>query len=390
MEEVIAFGGIPDPASVDRCFSHRIQSQPDADDIQMGMRAAKLRDIEANTEMKRKTLHYWFASTSNTNHVVVPEPAATQIPNLNHLTPTIESSNPPTDESTIPPSNESTTPPSIETTNRPTDESTNQPPTPKLLIQEFHPSQIFGDPVDRIPIEDYAPKIRSEVRRAYLLKGRNKAEGHNFEITLDGTIQRSFQPQWLDRFDWLEYSVKKEAAYCFHCFLFKKPSQVATFGNDVFTLHGYRRWKTALGNFQKHIGGPSSYHNNAIGLCDDFKNQRANVATRFRVYNKEAEIAYKIHLTASLDCARYLIAQGEAFRGHDESFNSINKGNFRELLDWYKCKRKDVEEAFDKGQDNALMICGEIQKDLAACCAMEVTKVIKSELGHKKFSVLVD
>ena len=68
----------------------------------------------------------------------------------------------------------------------------------------------------------------------------------------------------------------------------------------------------------------------------------------------------------------------------------MNKGDFRELLNWYKCKRNDVEEAFDKGQGNALMICGEIQKDLATCCAMEVTKVIKSELGHKNFSVLVD
>ena len=87
--------------------------------------------------------------------------------------------------------------------------------------------------------------------------------------------------------------MKKEAAFCFPCFLFKNPSQATRFGNDVFTIGGYKRWKTALGNFQKHVGGPSSYHNIAVGLCVDFNNQRANVATRFRVYNKEAEIAYK-------------------------------------------------------------------------------------------------
>ena len=131
----------------------------------------------------------------------------------------------------------------------------------------------------------------------------------------------------------MEYSVVEEAAFCFPCFLFKKPSQAATFENDVFTIDGYKRWKTALASFQKHVGGPSSYHNIARGLCDDFNNQRANVATRMRVYNKEADIKYEIRLTASLDCARYLIAQGEAFRGHDESSNSTNKGNFREFLD---------------------------------------------------------
>lgn len=98
----------------------------------------------------------------------------------------------------------------------------------------------------------------------------------------------------------------------------------------------------------------------------------------------------KIRLTASLDCARYLIAQGEAFRGHDESSASINMGNFRELLDWYKDKKEDVKEAFDKGAGDAQMVCSDIQKDLAACCAIEVTEVIKNEIGEKKFSILID
>ena len=342
-------------------------------------------------EMKRKrTLHSWFASNSNASPVV-PEPNTPPIDvvvqpapveNLIHPTPTNESTNPSTDV------DESTNPHANESTNPPTNESTNQPP--KHHILEFHPSQIFGDPADRIPIEDYAPEIRSEVRRAYLLKQRNKAITHKFEVGLDGKIWRSFQPQWLDKFDWLEYSVKKEAAFCFPCFLFKNPSQAARFGNDVFTVDGYKRWKTALGNFKKHVGGPSSYHNIVVGLCVDFNNQRANVATRMRVYNKEADIKYKIRLTASLDCARYLIAQGEAFRGHDESSTSINKGNFRELLDWYKDKKEDVKEAFDKGPGNAQMSCSEIRKDLATACAMEVTKVIKNDIGDKNFSILID
>ena len=269
---------------------------------------------------------------------------------------------------TIPPPERPNESPNVEMNHTTIGESTNQPRQP---IPEFHPSQIISNPGLRIPIEDYAPEIRSDVRRAYLLKGRNKAIGHNFEKTKDGKIWRSFQPVWFDTYDWLEYSVEKEATFCFHCFLFKKPSQAIRFGNDVFTKDGYTRWKTALSNFRKHVGGPSSYHNIAKGDCDDFNNQRASVATQFRVYSKESEISYKIRLTASLDCARYLIAQGEAFRGHDESSTSINKGNFRELLDWYKDKKEDVKEAFDKGPGNAQMICSDIQKDLATACAME-------------------
>nr|XP_045089728.1 uncharacterized protein LOC120974653 [Aegilops tauschii subsp. strangulata] len=50
-EEVIAFGGIPDPVSEGRRMSCRIQDQPDVDDMQLRCtrRAAKLRDIEVTT-----------------------------------------------------------------------------------------------------------------------------------------------------------------------------------------------------------------------------------------------------------------------------------------------------------------------------------------------------
>lgn len=339
--------------------------------------------------MKRKnmSINSFFASSSITPRVEPdPIPASPLIPENVNPDPL-----PLIVVTIVPPSTNERTDPSTPRDDRNDttfDESTNQP---RMPILEFHPSQIIADLGLRIPIEDYAPEIRrSDVRRAYLLNKRNKAVGHTFKNTKDGKIWRSFQRAWLDKFDWLEYSVDKEAAFCFHCFLFKKPSQAIRFGNDVFMKDGYTRWKTGLASFEKHVGGQSSYHNIARGDCDDFNNQQASVATKFPVYSKESEISYKIRLTASLDCARYLIAQGEAFRGHDESSTSINKGNFRELLDWYKNKKEDVKEAFDKGAGNAQMICSDIQKDLAAACAMEVTKVIKNDIGDKKFSILID
>ena len=36
------------------------------------------------------------------------------------------------------------------------------------------------------------------------------------------------------------------------------------------------------------------------------------------------------------------------------------------------------------------MICGDIQKELAKCCAEEVTAVIMREIGNKNFAVLID
>jgi hypothetical protein len=46
----------------------------------------------------------------------------------------------------------------------------------------------------------------------------------------------------------------------------------------------------------------------------------------------EEKRLYKIGLTYSLRCLRFLLKQGLAFRGHDETEESQNRGNCLELL----------------------------------------------------------
>jgi hypothetical protein len=41
---------------------------------------------------------------------------------------------------------------------------------------------------------------------------------------------------------------------------------------------------------------------------------------------------YKARLTYSLRCLRFLLNQELAFRGHDKTEQSVNRGNFLELL----------------------------------------------------------
>ena len=116
-------------------------------------------------------------------------------------------------------------------------------------------------------------------------------------------------------------------------------------------------------------------HNLCIKHYDDYNNQRQSVTSKFARATRKSEELYKIRLNCSLDCTRYLIAQGIAFRGHDETSNSLNKGNFREMVDWVKSNNELVGDAFDRGGKNFKTTSGDIQKDLAMCCAHEVTKV---------------
>jgi hypothetical protein len=56
-------------------------------------------------------------------------------------------------------------------------------------VNEFHMDHIISDPGIRIPIVQFAPNIRSEVRRAFIEKGPTQPIGHNFPKAHD---KRSF------------------------------------------------------------------------------------------------------------------------------------------------------------------------------------------------------
>src|ERR1051325_10765578 len=227
-------------------------------------------------------------------------------------------------------------------------ESESEPPP--NVVNEFNPNEIVRDPGRRKQINEYAPDIQDQVKRAYILKGPMQPDIQSFPRTPFGSVSRAFNKSWYKNYTWLEYSEIKDAAYCFYCFLFKKPGRAEHFGFEVFTKSGYQDWKHASQAFKDHVGSHSSLHNSCVKHYDDYNNQRQSVASKFARATKESEELYKIRLTCAVDCSRYLIEQGMAFRGHDESSISLNKGNFREMVDWVKAKDEQVSDAYERGE----------------------------------------
>lgn len=58
---------------------------------------------------------------------------------------------------------------------------------------------------------------------------------------------RSFTPSWYTKFPWIEYSVKKDAVFCFQCRLFGPSSNVTSRPEKAFTSTGFRDWRHATG-----------------------------------------------------------------------------------------------------------------------------------------------
>ena len=120
------------------------------------------------------------------------------------------------------------------------------------IITQFNPDHVITDPGLRIPIDQFSINIRSKViRRAFIDKGPTQPIGYNFPKPL---IKRCFQKSWFKQHPWLEYSVEKDRAYCFHCYLFKRDRIDDKFGYDVFTTLGFNNWKNAYLALPKHDG----------------------------------------------------------------------------------------------------------------------------------------
>ncbi|XP_062150389.1 uncharacterized protein LOC133859059 [Alnus glutinosa] len=205
----------------------------------------------------------------------------------------------------------------------------------RIDVNEFDISSLEFDPRLRRQIWEYNVNQRDEIRRAYIQAGPYQFILKEYPKSGNPNHLRSFQPSWFNLFlTWLEYSKKKDAAFCLPCFLFNKPSGHPT--QRVFTIDGFRNWKKVRDGkncaFLNHIGkDPNSFHRIAKRSCEDLKNWSQH------------------------------IQNGIAFRGRDESVDSTNRGNFLEILNLIVLYNEQIAE-----------------------------ETIRKEIGNAKFRIIVD
>ena len=255
---------------------------------------------------------------------------------------------------------------------------------------EINLADLPSDPGLRKSISNYDPKIRDQVRREYLQRGPCQPKEHKFRKSSFGVKERKFNSAWFDDFpNWLEYSIEQDAAYCLCCYLFKTNTG-GQGGGDVFTQTGYRNWKDKK-RLHAHVGDLNSAHNQALRKCEDLMNERQHIRNIIDKNAKQSRTSYRIRLTASVDCIRFLLRQGLAFRGHDESDNSSNQGNFLELLQFLADHDEQVRAVvLQNAPENLKMTSPVIQKEIVHAAAIETTKAIITDMGNALFSIIVD
>jgi hypothetical protein len=255
------------------------------------------------------------------------------------------------------------------------------PPSPPFV---YDISRLPHDPGERHPIQSYPVNDQDAIRRAYILNGPFKPIDHDFPKRKIGKRDRSFNFVWLSNHGWLEYSIKKDSAFCFVCYLFKKGT-----GSDTFIVDGWRNWNIGEKALLKHMG--SKAHNAAQERYIGFRNPKVAIDYHIEKWTDEDLRLYKIRLTYSLRCIKFLLRQGLAFRGHDESEDSSNRGNFLELLEFLAENSEEVHKyVLKNAPGNCILISPSIQKEIIQCCAFETRKKIIEDLGDEPYAILAD
>ncbi|XP_070002704.1 uncharacterized protein [Nicotiana sylvestris] len=242
-----------------------------------------------------------------------------------------------------------------------------------------------------MPILDYGPNIRDEVRRYYINKGPCQPIGHAFPKTKIGSKMRQLSPTWFrgPYSQWLEYSIKGDTTFCLCCYLFKNELESHENVGGAFTKDGFRGWNKGVERFKAHVGEVNNIHHKCFNRMLDLKSQRQSIQSSFDKQSEKVKSDYRMRLNASIDVARFLLISGFPFRGHDESEESEYKGGFPKLLEWHGDRRPDVGRVILRhALQNDMMIC--IQKEIVEACAKETTKAIIEDLDDYYFAILVD
>lgn len=205
-----------------------------------------------------------------------------------------------------------------------------------------------------------------------------------------GKQNRAFNKDWFSKFAWIEYSTPEDAVFCFPCRHFA----ASAYADNLFTERGFRNWKTATGKdgkLGKHAESKS--HVDAMIMWQQYRVSlvSGSVFAQQSAANKAWVDSNRKYLMRILDALMYLAQQGLAFRGDDETEDSLNRGNFQELLSLLSSVDVEFHEKCKSMPSNAKYTSPEIQNELINIAASQIRHNISCDAIEANFiTIMVD
>ncbi|KAL0011758.1 hypothetical protein SO802_006866 [Lithocarpus litseifolius] len=276
-----------------------------------------------------------------------------------------------------------------------TNVDTSMPDEHPSKCSRIQSEEIDHDPRSRKQICEFPINKQDEIRQVYLKEGPYQPKNIDYPYN-DDTHRRQFQVSWFESHrGWLECSPSMDAIYCLPSYLFgKKP--IGRPRSDAFISIGFNNWKKVNDGMNcpliHHVGkDPNSPHKIAVKCCKDLKNCFLHIDKLIEKQTSKELDNNQLWLKTSIECARWLAFQACALRGHDESLDSKNRGNFIELIKFTSTFNDKVASVIlENAPQNAKYTSPTIQKEILHILASNVQNAIHEEIGDAKFFILVD
>ena len=195
---------------------------------------------------------------------------------------------------------------------------------------------------------------------------------------------RKFQINWYEQIDWLCASQVTEKLYCWPCLLFQPKA------NQSWTDGGYNNYKNILSDCKYHsksLSHLSSYKSlKTFGKYDIVTAISESAKLEKEQHNKAVE-ENRQYLKQLTNAVLYLGRQELPFRGHDEGSDSLNRGNYRELLQCFA----EIDSVFasrlstKEGSKQFSGVSSIIQNDLIQAIRNVIANEIRSEVDKAPF-----
>ena len=217
----------------------------------------------------------------------------------------------------------------------------------------------------------------------------------SFPVTVLTNKKRSFNPEWYRQYNWLEYSIEKNAAFCFACRFFGSNAVCRIRPEATFTSTGFRNWKHAsgtTGSLAKHDNS-ASHKGSMLDWQQSLLNSSQGTSLPERLHSSRAELIKKNrHYMRSIIDVLLLCCQQEiSLRGHKESIESANRGNFCELLTVLAKHDPIIQDRLSNGPRNATYTSPMIQNTVLSIMAENVQRQICDSVKKAGFySILAD
>lgn len=201
---------------------------------------------------------------------------------------------------------------------------------------------------------------------------------------------RNFQSSWFSSYKWLCGSQHTQRLFCWPCLL------VGT-KKGIWNHSGFENMSNATRSFQRHEAS-SEHIKNSVSF-KDLKNNfhrisdalQENARLFIANFNKNVQLN-RSFMYLPINAVLFLAKQELAFRGHNETATSQNKGNFKELLKLLvNTTSLEIKQHYENVRSVFAGNSKIIQNELIDSIYSHLTDYIKKEIYETEFfSVIVD